>query len=614
VRFAEPLAFLALILVPLVVLWFVVNERRRKTQIESAGDALLLGRMTGLGPTQGKETRLIETVLFAIAMALVAVALARPQFGAKTEVRKARGMDVVIALDLSRSMLAQDVSPSRLERAKIELEGMIKSLAGDRVGLVGFTSAAIPLCPMTVDHAALELQLRTAGPDAMPRGGTAIADAIEEAQRMLSSSPHKESGKAIIVVTDGEEHEGDPEGAARAAHEAGIEVHTVGVGSAAGEPIPLGAADGYLRDASGQTVISRLDEGILGRIAAAGGGISAMPGTGGGFDLSPVVIRLAQQNKADLEARTVRVYEERYRWALVPAFVLLLLATTIRVRRKQALLLTLVAPLLLGAGPLERDEPNVAAGNQALHDGKPKDAVEAYGRAQKTLGQDPRLLLNRGLAEAADGELDKAIESYKAAMAASPDAAVRAKAAYAMGNASRSLKKYDEAIQSYRRALLEDPTHSGARKNLELTAAMKRIQALQPKPPNKDGEKGDDKPNDNNADGGTGDGGAQDGGPSESDGGTSESDGGTGGDGSSNTASPDASGNGPEAGASGASGGDASPPEDAGGAATSEAKENEPSEDKDRDAVLDALEAKEKALQNKRRTKGVKPRRVEKDW
>ncbi len=628
-RFAEPWAFLALVLVPIAVLAWLWRERLRARQLAKAGDLGLLGRMTGLGQTQGRRARTIELALVSCALALVALALARPQFGARTDVRRARGMDVVIALDLSRSMLARDVTPSRLERAKIELEALIASMPGDRVGLLGFTSAAIPLCPMTVDHSALVLQLRTAGPEQMPRGGTAIADAIAEARRMLESSPHKESGKAVIVVTDGEEHEGDPEAAAKAALEAGIEIHTVGVGSAAGEPIPL-PDGGYLRDPSGQTVISRLDTSILEKVAAAGGGVVSVPGNSGGLDLAPVTARLAQLEKADLEERTVRVYEERYRWALAPAFVLLLLATLVRARRAKtpltALVATLTLPLLMGAGPLEREQPDVAAGNQALADGKPKEALEAYGRAEPTVGLDPRLLLNKGLAQAADGELDKALEAFKAAIAGSTDPAVRAQAAYAQGNAQRSLKKLDEAIQSYRKALLDDPKHQGARKNLELTSAMKRIQALQPKQPGDDKQKqeGGDKKNEDSqqSDGGSND--SPDGGGSPPDasvgedagggqGGSGE-DAGTGQDDAGSSASPDGSADGPEAGASGAAGADAGA-EDAGAAPQGTPSEGDQAKgDEDRDAVLDALEAKEKALQGKRRAKGVKPRRVEKDW
>ena len=339
-RFAEPVALIALVLVPLALLAWWLDERARRRRISRAGDPALVARLTQAGADGGATLRIARAIVLALALALVALALARPQFGLRTELRKARGMDVVIALDLSRSMLARDVVPSRLERARIELSDLVDRLGGDRVGLVGFTSVALPLAPLTIDHAAVKLQLRAATPDDLPRGGTSIADAVQAGLRMLESAPDSGGAKAIVVVTDGEEHEGDPQAAAKKAKEAGVEVHVVGVGSRTGEPIPLvdasGKTTGYLKDRRGQTVISRLNEDMLKKIAAAGSGLVAVPGAQGGLDLSPVRNHLSSQKKAELSDRVVRIYEERYRWFLVPAFVLLLLATLLRPSRRPA--------------------------------------------------------------------------------------------------------------------------------------------------------------------------------------------------------------------------------------------------------------------------------------
>lgn len=624
-RFAEPLGFLWALLAPLVIVMESWLDRRRLRALGGAGDLHLLNEMSSLGPDRGRRARKAEAWLIAIAFVLLGAALARPQFGSRTELSRARGMDVVVALDLSRSMLAKDVAPSRLERAKIELEAFAKELKGDRVGLVGFTSVALPLCPLTVDKSALAVQLRSASPEALPRGGTAIADAIRVSKEMLDRSPYRESGKAILVVTDGEEHEGDPEAAAKEAKEAGIDVHVVGVGSAAGEPIPL-PEGGYLKDAAGQTVISRLDESMLQKIADSGSGLAALPTEGGGFDLGPVRSRLAQLEKAELETRTVRVYEERYRWFLVPALALLAAASLVRPRRKTALAAALVLALLPApspADPLERDHPDVKAGNELLMAGKPKEALEAYERAKKTLGRDARVLLNEGLAQAASGELDQAIEAYKAALAAGTDKTARSQAAFAMGNAYRALKKYDEAVTSYRRALVEDPGLDAARKNLELASAMKRIAALQPHPPSKDGDK-KQPPSDQDggtSDGGSGDGGneGKDGGGEGQDGGGNEGqDGGTGGDGGGQSGNGDA-GSSPDGGAGsggadGGGGGDGGDQDGGAGAAGQKQEEPEKPDEKRAQQILDALEAREKAVQNQAKKKKFAPRRVEKDW
>lgn len=611
-RFAEPLAFFALIFVPLMILagWWI--EQRNRRRLERAGDPDLLSAMIGLGSDRGRSIRILQIALLSAAMALVALALARPQFGARTELRKARGMDVAVAIDLSRSMLARDVAPSRLGRAQLELEALIRELGGDRVGLIGFTSVALPLCPLTIDHAALLLQLKDASPDDLPRGGTAIADAIKAGKQMLDQSRYPESGKAIIVVTDGEENEGDPKGAAEEALKAGIEVHVVGVGSQAGEPIPV--EGGYLKDKSGQTVISRLDESMLEAIASAGGGVAALPGQSGGIDLGPVRARLSQLKKAELEQREVRVYEERYRWALVPAFVLLLAATAIRpARRKRPNVkplhaMILLAPLLLGAGPLEREHPDVKEGNQKLLEGDASGAVQAYDRAMNDLRHDPRLAFNKGLADLAAGETDRAIESFKSALAGSDDPALRAQAAYALGNAYRGLQRFDEAIQSYRQSLVEDPKQTAARRNLELASAMKRIMDLQPKPPNQDGEKSPEQ-----QDGGVNDSGQQD--ASGGDSGQNDASGpdGSSGDGGS-SGGQDGGSQGQDGGAQNA-GQDGGASQDSGaGASQPQPEKQEPLDQQKAEEVLDALESQEKALKNRKLLQTIPKGQVEKDW
>lgn len=624
-RFAAPLALAAILLAPLALLIFAIFERRAKERLARAGDIELLSAMAGIGPDRGSGKRWVQASLLAGALALIAVALARPQFGARTELRKARGMDVVLALDLSKSMLAQDVSPSRLGRARLEIEALLGQLRGDRVGLVAFTSVAVPLCPLTIDHAALELQLRDARPEDLPRGGTSLAEAIRASKKLLDQSRYPQAGKAIVVITDGEENEGDPQEAAKEAKDAGIEVHVVGVGSKAGEPIPI--PGGYLKDSRGQTVISRLNESMLEAIATAGGGVSALPGSSGGLDLGPVRARLRQLQKAELEQREVRIYEERYRWALVPAFLLLLGATLARPRRRiravQAslqsvqplVLLVACAPLLLGAGPLEREHPAVARGNQSLIEGDTEAALKAYEQAEAELRTDPALAFNRGLANAAAGELDQAIEHYKSALAGAEDPSLRAQAAFALGNAYRSLKKYDEAIGAYRQSLLDDPRQQAARRNLELTSAMKRIHDLQPKQPGEENEPGD-QPNQNDGgvsdasppDGGAGgDGGGEDGGGG--------ADGGSGQDGGGSSSGEDGGGSGQD-GSSSSAGQDGGVSPDAGGGSQAQ-PEQEQEQDLDQQDVrqiLDSLKAQEKAIKNRRLLEKVPRGNVEKDW
>ncbi|MEO1336024.1 MAG: VWA domain-containing protein, partial [Myxococcota bacterium] len=467
-RFAEPWAFLALLLVPAFVLANLWMTRRRTQRLADAGDPSLLDKMALISPSAGL-LRGAQAGLTVVALALVAIALARPQFGLRTEVRRARGMDVVIALDLSRSMLAQDVVPSRLARARIELSDLVDRLRGDRVGLLGFTSLPLALCPLTVDRAALKLQLNAASPDDLPRGGTAIGLAIEEGLRMLENARATGGSQAIIVVTDGEEHEGDPEAAAQKAAEAGVQVHVVGVGSRTGEPIPIldkkGRSKGYLKDRAGRTVVSRLNEAMLRKISEAGTGLVALPGAQGGIDLNPVRHHLGTLRRAELEDRVVRVYEERYQWFLVPAFILLMLAAVLRPSKPRRLIVGGLTALALiagpsishAAGPLESEDPDVAAGNAALSAGKAEEAQLAYKRARDRLGDRPEILFNNALTDVARGELDQAISGFQSAANQSTDPALRGQASYALGNALRKLKKYDEALDAYKNALMADP-------------------------------------------------------------------------------------------------------------------------------------------------------------
>lgn len=651
-RFEAPWVLFGLLLVPLLFLGRAYLAGRHAKRLSRAGDPALFAALTD-GHPRFAAVRTAQGILFALGFALTCFALARPQLGMKTEIRRGRGMDVVLAMDLSRSMYARDVVPSRLERAKIELGALLDGIRGDRAGLVGFTSIGLPLCPLTVDHAALRIQLRAADPSDLPRGGTSVASAIRASMKMLEAAGHDGADKAIVVVTDGENHMGDAVLAAKEAKEAGISVHVAGVGSRVGEPIPNidenGKMHGYIKDGSGKTIISRLEPSALEKVAAAGGGKLALPAGGGGLDLGPIVSHLSTLKKAELEERTVRVYEERFAWALVPAFLLLLAATLVRPTRRLGLP-RITFGLLLGAGlsyspPASaqsffwRTHPKVREGLDALEEGRAEEASQAFEEAREILGDDPRIAYDRALADAARGELDLAMDGFRATAERAEDPNLRARARLGLGNALRQLKRYGEAAQAYREALLDDPSVDGARRNLELTRRMEEVQAAQPKDQdgeNDDSESDEDNQDENGADAGTGDGGGDAGtgdatagdgsssGQGSGDGGTDDGD--PSDAGSSGQGSPDA-GTGDGGGSSGAddggadagvppSGGDAGT-EDAGGAGSSAPEPSAPEEDLSRqeaEAILDALQAEEKALERKRLMERFQGRPVEKDW
>ncbi len=331
----ELLWLLASLPAAVAALWWSSARRRRATE--------RFGKTTTVGPLIAGDARWwrgTRAALLFLGLALVIVALAGPQYGSRTRVLRKRGVDIVIALDFSKSMLAQDVHPSRIKRAKGELERLLSDLDGDRVGLVAFAGDTMAF-PMTVDYSAVRLFLRDLGPMDMPVGGTAIGKALIAAKRLIESSneslgeegaPDRRS-RVVILLTDGEDHEGDPIAAAEELKTTGIKVYTVGIGSGSGEPIPSYTADGtltgHMKDADGRLVMTSLspeNENTLREIASITGGeyVRAEEGTVG---ITEIRAELAKLQASERKARRVTVHENRFALALLPGFLLILLET-----------------------------------------------------------------------------------------------------------------------------------------------------------------------------------------------------------------------------------------------------------------------------------------------
>ncbi|MDD9939083.1 MAG: VWA domain-containing protein [Myxococcales bacterium] len=311
--------------------WRVRRATARRFGAPDGKPQMVVGRSAGL--------RAARAVILLAGVALTVVALARPQYGSREKTLRKRGVDVVVVVDFSKSMLAQDVRPSRIERAKAELTRFISELAGDRVGIVAFAGETMEF-PMTVDYAAAALFFRELGPADMPVGGTAIGRALTSAKRLLERSTRtpkaeeEEGGgraRVVILLTDGEDHEGDP---AQAAEElAGIDakVFVVAVGSRSGEAIPTYAQDGtwtgYLRDQNGNAVLTTLTpqaEQQLKQIAEITGGAYFEPRSGT-VGIDQIRAQMRRMKQTELEARRVTVHEERYALVLLLAFLLIVL-------------------------------------------------------------------------------------------------------------------------------------------------------------------------------------------------------------------------------------------------------------------------------------------------
>lgn len=321
-RFAGNEWFFWLTLLPLILaLGITALVRRLRDRARLSG-----GLFFRLAPEVSLEREILTMSLVVLAYVALVLSLARPQFGSETRLVKRRGVDVVAAVDVSRSMLARDVggSGTRLKRAKLEVSGLIDRLEGDRIGLVAFAGAAFPQCPLTSDYAAAKLFLRSMEAGAIPVGGTNFLQALQVAGDLFENARGGSRSRVLVLITDGEDHEGGFEAEVERLAKAGVIIHTVGIGTQIGELVPTDEG-GYMRS-EGKPVMSRLQEGTLRAIAEATGGIY-MHSAAGDLGFDAVVEHISRLQKADYESRLETVYEERFQIPALVALLLLLAAT-----------------------------------------------------------------------------------------------------------------------------------------------------------------------------------------------------------------------------------------------------------------------------------------------
>jgi hypothetical protein len=495
-KFGDPRLLWLLLVVPALLACMFVYERVRRARWAKASDArMLMSHERELS----RPKRIVRSVLWLLGVTLCVLALARPQYGASTVKQTRRGLDLVVAIDTSKSMLAKDLTPDRLTRSKLELSSLLDQLRGDRVAFVAFAGQAFVQCPLTSDYAAAKTFLRALDTKTIPRGGTAIGEALKSADALLDEARTRGGAKSqvVVVITDGEDHEGAAIEAAKALREKGVTVFTIGVGSTAGEPLPLygdrGEFLGYIKDASGQTVLSRLNEQILKDIAQAGGG-RYVASSGGSTGVEALIGDLAGFEREEKEAQFKVVYADRFQWVLVPGAVLLLAAALLSSKRKQAAVL--FALCVLSAGQANADIPwptlqnsDVAEGNALLQDNKSDEALTAYERAKESLGSRAEIWLNQGLAHLKKGSPKDAAPLIERALL-SEDKKIRAHAQFLLGNAAFDSKDYAGAVATYKKSLREVPGVREVQYNLELAQRLLKKQQEEQK---KDEEKKDDQ-------------------------------------------------------------------------------------------------------------------------
>lgn len=530
----RPIVLLGLWILPLVAGLLVYAHRKRKA---AAGRLLAAGMVGRLVPELGGPRPWIKGTLLLAGLTSLIVAGARPRFGTYFDKVSQRGVDLFVLLDVSRSMLAQDVAPSRLERAKSDVRDLVGRLVGDRVGLIVFAGQPVIKTPLTIDQAFFRSVLDEVNVHSAPRGGTLIGDAIRKA--ITAMPPRHDRDQVLVLITDGDDQDSYPEEAAKQAAERGIKIFTVGLGDPQeGARIPNSEQKaGYLRYRD-QEVWSKMDENLLKKIALTTGGACIPAGTRA-YDLGQVYEdHLASLARSEFQVEKRKRYHERFQWFLGLGLFLLVIETAIRPyhrstgsaaaerpeqeplrsraedrlrgvsQRKRAkasqaavgslVIAAMLLPDFARAGQREASQ-KVAEGVAQFQSGEYKQAAETFLEADKALPADPRIQFDQAAALAAQGEYDKAIELYRKA-ALAPDRPLAIRCHYNLGclaaqRARTRLGEHPEqadsdarkegiehllaAVGHYRDVLKLDENHAGARHNLELIRLwIKHMEAL----------------------------------------------------------------------------------------------------------------------------------------
>ena len=333
-RFGNPEYFLLMGMIPVIALFFFIVYRRKAAALARFAAAPLIRKLSS---SSGPARYILKCTFFCLFLFFVTFALVRPKFGVKMEMIERKGVDIMIALDISHSMLAQDITPNRLERAKFEIRRFINLLRGDRVGLIIFAGESFVQCPLTLDHAAAQTMLQSVSADWVQLQGTALAEVIRQAARALGGQNRKH--RVLIILSDGEDHEGNMGEAARAAAREGVIIYTVGIGSSSGVPIPMNQGRGnvvYKKDNAGNLVMTRLNSVILERIAIETNGKYFHAGTN--LDLTRIYNEISKMEQTEFGMSKTIVYEEQYQIFLLIAILFILIEFLIseRARRREA--------------------------------------------------------------------------------------------------------------------------------------------------------------------------------------------------------------------------------------------------------------------------------------
>ncbi len=333
-RFAYSEFLWGLLIIPVLALFFIWSRYSRKRALQRFGNKTALEELM---PLASKNRPLFKFIILILALSFFIIGSARPQFGSKLKKVQREGVEIIIALDVSNSMMAEDIQPNRLDRAKRAISRMIDRLKDDKIGLIVFAGDAYVQLPITSDYNSAKLFLEAINTDIMPRQGTAIGTAIKRA--ITSFTPEGIANKAIIVITDGENHEDDPLTAAKEAVERGIVVHTIGMGLPQGTPIPVirNGQTEYMRDNNGNVIITKLDESMLEQISAAGNGIYVRANNAQ-IGLNVLFEEINKLEKEEIDTLVYSEYDDQFQYFFAIGVLLLLLDLVILERKNKHLM------------------------------------------------------------------------------------------------------------------------------------------------------------------------------------------------------------------------------------------------------------------------------------
>lgn len=331
-KLAHPEFLYALLIIPVIIILFIINLRLKKKNLKSFGDLNIIGVLM---PDLSKARPILKFIFISIAFFFLVIGIADPQIGSKLEEVKREGVELVIALDVSNSMMAEDIKPNRLAKAKMAVSKLVDRLHNDKIGLIVFAGDAYTQLPITTDYASAKMFLSTINTNIVPVQGTAIGKAIELG--MKSFTPEAEKNKAMVIITDGENHEDNAAEMAQKASEQGIIIHTIGMGLPKGAPIPKKGSNGlqdYRTDREGNIVVSKLDETMLQQIAAAGEGrYIRANNTKTGLNL--LFDEINKMEKVEFESQAFSDYEDRFQYFIGLALFFLLLEFVLLERKSK---------------------------------------------------------------------------------------------------------------------------------------------------------------------------------------------------------------------------------------------------------------------------------------